>query len=54
VSAPSREAANLAERLFADMGDRRGFHTDDLDDDVKEDWKQKWAGIIDSAVESWK
>lgn len=36
----------LVDELFADMGDRRGFHTDDvLPEDLKV-WKAKWRRII--------
>lgn len=40
----------IAKKLFDNMSDRRGFHTDDLDDDVKETWLQEWTEIVESEL----
>jgi hypothetical protein len=48
VATPS--AKELVRQLLTNLDDRRGFHLDNLDDDVMLELVQSWLGI----VEAWR
>ena len=39
-------ATRAAEALLRDLDDRRGFHIECVDDDVRKQWKANWADIL--------
>jgi len=43
-------AERIADRIAADLNDRRGFHLDTLDDELQREIRDKWMGIIEAEL----
>ena len=52
MSFAERAAIRIVNAIVADLNDRRGLGFDDVDDDIREEIRDKWRLLAKEAIEA--